>query len=262
MNLIKKSTTKLYNFNLLSKYDNVAHFVSGREGGVSSDNFGSLNLSFKVGDSIDNVVNNRKTIAESLGVSYDKLVFPDQTHSVNIKEVKSGNEDLSDTDALITNTKGICIAVMSADCVPVLLYDPVNNACAAIHSGWKGTVGKIVTLTIEQMKINYGTVPSNLHACIGPSICSDVYEAGREVIEKFDECFGAANSVVFNRQANGKGYLDLWEANKIQLLNSNLLEKNIEVCQICTYKNSEQFYSARKSNNNTGRFAAGIMIVS
>lgn len=260
MTIKEFSNLPLYQFDYLSKYNDLTHYVSCRAGGITPDPLGLLNLSFKVGDDALNVEANRKKIASALGVAPSLLLFPDQTHSTNVKLVTTGKEVLTDTDALITNTKGICISAMSADCVPVLLYDPVRKACASIHSGWKGTVGKIVSNTIDQMKKNFGTDPLSLIACIGPSICQDVYQVGPEVISEVKAVYGCGIDLIKNVGTDGKGYLNLWQANKLQLIAAGVLEKNIEVAGICTYSNSDQFFSARKSKNNTGRFAAGIML--
>lgn len=237
------------------------HFVSGREGGVSSGKLSSLNLSFKVGDETAKVEENRKRLANAFSILSEKLIFPDQTHSINIQLIKTGKENLEDTDALISDTKGICLAVMSADCVPVLLYDPVRKACAAIHAGWKGTVGKIVLKTIQEMKSNFGTDPSHLLACLGPSIGPEVYEVGREVIDEVEKAFGAKAGIIVKEGKEGKGLLSLWEANKMELASADVKEDNIEVSGICTYKNSDQFFSFRKAKDNTGRFAAGILLI-
>ena len=254
------SNLPLYQFESLAKCKELVHYVSGRAGGITPDPLGSLNLSFKVGDDASNVQENRKKLATSLGLSPEFLIFPDQTHSTNVKLISTGSEDLDNTDALITNTKGICISAMAADCVPVLLYDPVRKACAAIHSGWKGTVGKIVANTIGQMEKNFGSDPLSLVACIGPSICQDVYQVGPEVIREVKAVYGCGIDLIKNVDENGKGYLNLWEANRMQLIAEGVLQKNIEVAGICTYSNSDKFFSARKSKNNTGRFAAGIML--
>jgi polyphenol oxidase len=262
MHLKNFSPLSLWQFELLAKYNNdITHFVSGREGGVTPGDKGTLNLSHKVGDESSNVDENRSRIAKSISVHPECLVFPDQTHSVNVKLLKTGKENLTETDSVITNVKGICLAVMSADCVPVILYDPVTKSCAAIHSGWKGTVGKIISNTVEAMKVNFGIKTSDLIACIGPSISPDVYEVGYDVIREVEQAFGINEKLLIDVGKDGKRFLDLWEANKLQLINTGVKEKNIEISGICTYKNSDLFFSARKSKNNTGRFAAGIVLL-
>jgi hypothetical protein len=253
---------KLWQFNNLSRYTQIKHFVSGRSGGVSEGEIGSLNLSFRAGDTSQNVQENRRRLAYSLGISPDQLFFPAQTHSIHVKKVEPStlSDSLTDTDALITNSPGICICVMSADCVPILLYDPEKEAVGAVHAGWRGTVGKIVTATVQAMQQAFGTNPADLIAGIGPSICPEVYQVGEEVIEAVLQTFGNTANLITNQNGEGKGYFNLWEANRIQLLSLGVRPTSIEVAGICTYQQSDQFFSARKSGNRAGRFAAGILV--
>lgn len=197
-----------------------------------------------------------------MGITEPHLILPSQTHSINVKLVDQNTmpEDLADTDALITNAPGLCISVMSADCVPILLYDPENFAAGAVHAGWRGTVGKILTGTVKAMQREFGTDPAALVAGIGPSICPEVYEVGEEVLEAVEQAFGKTEGLIRNRTPEGKGYVDLWEANRRQLLSLGVRNECIEVAGICTYRHADQFFSARKSKNQAGRFAAGIMV--
>jgi polyphenol oxidase len=177
-------------------------------------------------------------------------------------KVQSGTtqDEIKDTDALITTSKGLCISVMSADCVPVLLYDPVKRAIGAVHAGWRGTVSKILTLTVQAMLQHYGTQPADLVAAIGPSICPEVYEVGEEVIMAVEQTFGTKDSLITRENGPGKGHFNLWEANRIQLLALGVKSENIEVAGICTYQHSDEFFSARRSGNRAGRFSAGILL--
>ncbi|QHT69407.1 peptidoglycan editing factor PgeF [Rhodocytophaga rosea] len=254
----------LWQFEQLLPYPNIKHFVSGRHGGVSLNEVGTFNLSFRASDSRENVIENRRRLAQALDIEPSRLVFPAQTHSDRVQLVTaSTNPDtLTETDALITNTPGICICVMSADCVPILLYDPVTQSVGAVHAGWKGTVSKILTRTIEAMQQAFGTRPENLVAGIGPSISPEKYQVGSEVIEAVQQAFGHTKGLVDKEDAQGKGYLNLWEANRRQLQQLQVPEQAVEVAGICTYQQSQDFFSARKSANQAGRFAAGIMIIS
>jgi polyphenol oxidase len=262
--MIQQTTDSLplWRFNNLSQYTHINHFVSGRSGGVSEGEIGSLNLSFRAGDTTQNVEENRRRLARSLGISPMQLFFPAQTHSIHVKRVEPGTTSgsLTDTDALITDTPGLCICVMSADCVPILLYDPVKKAAGAVHAGWRGTVGKIVTATVQAMQQAFGTSPADIVAGIGPSICPEVYQVGGEVIEAVIQAFGRETDLITGQNGEGKGYFNLWEANRLQLLGLGVQPASIEIAGICTYRQSDQFFSARKSGNRAGRFAAGIML--
>jgi polyphenol oxidase len=258
----KFGSLSLWQFEKLSKDERITHFVSGRKGGYSLGEKGGLNLSYKVNDEISLVDANRISLTEALEISADQLLIPVQTHSIHVKVVDelTAREELEDTDALVTSAYGLCIAVMSADCVSLLFYDPENHVIGAAHAGWKGTVGKIAAATVQSMTVNFRSRPETIIACIGPSICPQVYQVGPEVIEAVRKAFGGIEGLVSDLNEEGKGYFNLWEANRRQLLGSGLRPENIEVAGICTYTNSDDFFSARKSKNQAGRFGAGIMM--
>jgi YfiH family protein len=251
---------QLWQFSNLSKCNDINHFISGRNGGCSTGELGGLNLSFKVNDAELNVLQNRKLLSEAMNVAENHLVFPEQTHSDKVAVLKNLNSDdfFNNTDALITNLKGVCIAVMSADCVPILLFDKTNMAIGAVHAGWRGTVSKILEKTVAAMEKEFGTKPSDLIAGIGPSISPEIYEVGQEVIDAAENAFGNITSMV--KKIEGKTFFNLWEANRFQLISKELNPDHIEVAGICTYQNAEKFFSARKSKNKAGRFGAGIVI--
>lgn len=251
----------VYKFKLLASFSDLTHYVSTRQEGVSVGEKAGLNLSFSVGDEVANVVENRRLLAEHMGLTSSQFVFPTQTHSSNVKIVSAitSSEDLADTDALVSNVPHICLSVMSADCVPILLFDPVNKVVAAIHAGWRGTVAGIVTKTIQVMESEFGTAAAQIIACIGPSISEEVYEVGEEVIKAVSDLFGTTEGLIAMKNEN-TGMFNLWEANKQLLLKSGVLENQIEIAGICTFKNSDTFFSYRKSPQ-TGRFAAGICLL-
>ncbi|HAF28143.1 MAG TPA: peptidoglycan editing factor PgeF [Bacteroidales bacterium] len=257
--MTQQNILHILQFENLLNYQEIVHFSSTRTGGISSKHLSSLNLGYTVGDNPLNVTQNLNRLAESIKINKSQFVFPKQTHSANIGFVKSEEDIFPNTDALITNIPGICVAVRTADCVPILLFDPVQKAVAAIHSGWKSTVQKISQHTIELMQKEYGTKPENIVAGIGPSIGPKVYEVGPEVVELFQKAFGT-NHVIKPIANSDKAYLDLWIANKQILTNAGVPEKNIEIAEMCTYSNPELFYSARRDKTKTGRLASGIML--
>jgi YfiH family protein len=255
------SPLPLWQFEILSNHRDLVHYVSGRAGGASEGEKGGLNLSFNVGDDPSFVSENRQRLANSIGVDLNKLIFPQQTHSLHVKCVSqhTAGHDLADTDAIITDCRGICISVMSADCVPILIYDPQKKVIAAVHSGWRGTVGKILSLTIKTMCEQYGSQPAHLIAGIGPSICSQNYEVGDEVIFSVKKAFTGGEGLLSEENGSGKAFFNLWEANRRQLLELGVPEKSIELSGLCTYERNLDFFSARRSKL-AGRFAAGIMM--
>jgi len=256
----KIKSLPLWQFEKLKPFTSIRHYVSGRRGGVSSGEKSTLNLSFKVGDNPEDVNKNRKKISDRFDIRQNDLVFPVQTHSVNVGIIDSDEQTFDDTDALVCNKEGVCISVMSADCVPVLFFDPVEKVIGAAHAGWKGTVGKIAARTVHVMINQFNCSPSNILACIGPSISPEVYQVGKEVIEEVIKSFGSKEGLIQSETSDGKAYFDLWEANKKQLLDIGIQSEHIEVAGICTFKNAHEFFSARHSKNQAGRFAAGIML--
>lgn len=246
----------LWQFASLGGEPLIKHFVTDRSSRADTNEF---TLSFSSCPDRDIVVKHRDLLAGAMGITASHLYFPSQVHKTRIVRVTNNTktDDVMETDALITNEKGICIAVMSADCVPVLLYDRKNNAIGAVHSGWRGTVEMILTKTLNEMKSAFGTRGEDLIAGIGPSVCQDSYEVGAEVIHEVSRAFGK-NSGLMVRQANNKAKLDLWAANKIQLLVFGVPASQIEVSNLCTVKNNDHFFSARKGDS--GRFGAGILM--
>ncbi len=256
MNNIIINRLPLWQFDLFGTQTGINHFVTDRQSDVDGEPF---TLSYSSHPDQNFVDNNRRKLAEAIGIPSDRLFFPSQVHGTRIVSVTADTtkDELMETDALITTESTLCIAVMSADCVPILLYDPANQVVAAVHSGWRGTVATILDKTVRVMKDNYNTDPRHLLAGIGPSICQGSYEVGEEVIAEVTKTFGSSGDLI-RHTSSGKGKLDLWKANKIQLLDAGIAEANIEVGGLCTVQNNAHFFSARKGD--AGRFAAGIML--
>lgn len=260
--MITRNVNKLtfYQFKNLYETQGLKHFTSTRLGGVSKNHLESLNLGYTVNDKPEFVDKNIDLLAEATGISKSCMVFPKQTNGTNIAIVKSVNDVFFDTDALITDIAGICIGVRTADCVPVLIYEPERRIIAAVHSGWKGTVEKIAKSTIEIMVNEFGANPQKMIAGIGPSISPAVYEVGSDVISLVKQAFGNEN-VLKHLPGSEKALFDLWQANKIVLTESGIPASNIEIAEMCTFSNPDLFYSARRDKPVTGRLATGIMMV-
>ena len=249
-------------FKLLENIGDVVHFVTDRNGGISTEKYASLNLSMKVGDDPANVLENRKILADSVGIGTGQILFPDQCHTNHIKEIKNTvlYDNLDSTDGLITRDKGICLCVLAADCVPVILYDPEGKAVAALHAGWRGTCEKIVSEAVQRMGRNYSSNPEHILACIGPSISQKYYEVGDEVSASFRSMFSDHPEIVRYNPDAGKNHIDLQAANRILLQKSGLTGEHIEIMNVCTYSHPELFFSARRDGYACGRFASGIML--
>ncbi|HZH71861.1 MAG TPA: peptidoglycan editing factor PgeF [Mariniphaga sp.] len=207
------------------------------------------------------IKNNRELLASVMEVEPDCLVFPVQTHSSNVVSIEGIPAKVpGDTDALITDEPGVCLCIQTADCVPVLLYDPVQKIIAAIHAGWRGTVGLIVNKTIEKMINQYGSSASNILAAIGPSIGPEVYQVGEEVAKAVYECLPKPESLIRN-DSKGKYLFNLWEANKQLLIECGIAGSNIEISGQCTFSLKEEYFSARREGIDTGRMVSGIMLI-
>ena len=166
-------------------------------------------------------------------------------------------EVLEGVDALMTNLSGVFIGVSTADCIPVLLYDKEKHAVCAIHAGWRGTVKRIVMKAVESMTPAYGTNPKQLTAQIGPGISLDSFEVGDEVYDSFAK--EGFNMSAISRKEE-KWHINLPECNRLQLMVSGLEFQNIKVSSVCTYKQADDYFSARRLGINSGRIFTGIML--
>ena len=193
-----------------------------------------------------------------------------QVHDVRVAVVDRLDftpDQLDGYDAVITNLSGIAIGVRSADCIPILLYDPIHKAVAAVHSGWRGTVARILTNVIDRMSSTYGTEPSDLLAVIGPGICADCFQVGEEVALKFKEAGFNLDAIwSFRGPKNGNSmegghHIDLKEACRQTLTECGVKEDNIQVTSLCTYEDNELLYSARKEGLECGRNISFISIL-
>ena len=252
--------------------DEFFHAISTRLGGVSEPPYDGLNLALHVGDSDEKVLMNRKKFMRSLGYRLEDIVTPEQVHGENIFRVEEihrgrGSKIYSDsipkTDALITNVHKLPLMLCFADCVPILFVDTENIAVGVAHGGWKGTMKKIAAKTFLAMKENFGTQEKNCLVGIGPSIGQCCYEVGDEVLDACKKSFPKNFSEIISER-DGKKFVNLWAANKIQLEEVGLPAENIDVAEECTCCKDSWYFSyraARKNNfENTGRIAAVIGI--
>lgn len=256
-------------FDGLSRFCNISHFVSTRTGGVGKGEYASFNLGEWCGDDPAAVDSNRRKLCASIDASCDRLFVPFQTHGNSAVVIDSSflamdkaqkDAALHGVDALITDRSGVIIAVSTADCVPVLLYAPDKEVVAAVHAGWRGTVQQIVIRTIERMSVEFGCNPQLLVAGIGPSISQDAFEVGDEVGDAFRATAIDTDAIFYRHPASGKLHIDLWEANRQQLMQAGLQPERIEVAGICTYNHPELFFSARRQGLQSGRMLSGIGI--
>ena len=247
-------------YGIMKPYSNISCFSTTRHGGCGEGAYATFNCTHYCGDNPEHVKLNLGKLAMSLPERPRLFVIPRQTHTTNVRIITDVPtlEELQDVDAVVTHLKGFCLCVSTADCVPILLYDKVKQVVAAVHAGWRGTVGRIVGKTLEAMKSHYGTEGKDVIACIGPSISLESFEVGDEVYDAFAEAGFDMDRIAKKYE---KWHLDLWEANRLQLLAQGVLPKHIEVAGICTYQQHEDFFSARRLGIKSGRILSGIMLM-
>jgi polyphenol oxidase len=254
-------------YNSLNKYKEIAHFCTDREGGASMGNYASLNISPFSGDNPENVRKNKEIICQQFDIDTDRLIIPYQTHGTKIVEIEDSFFQLSmeakaqalyGVDALFTRLTRVCIAVTTADCVPILFFDPQKQVIAVAHAGWRGTCSRIAEKTATGLIDRFDCNPADIRVVIGPSISPGVYEVGEEVVDKFRDAGFDISRIVSVR--NHSLFLDLWEANKQTLQRIGISDDHIELSGICTYTEHERFFSARRLGIKSGRLATGIML--
>ena len=239
-----------------------ANGFSTRRGGVSNFPEYSLNLAGYDEDSRENIEENRRRFLQLFDGDF-QLASCWQIHSAEVRTIKT-IEDAKDgnykMDALVSDVQNVLLGVKTADCVPVLLGDVKTKAFAAVHAGWRGTVGSIVKNAIEKMRENYGTDTKDLVCAIGPAASAENYEVGRDVISAFEEKFPGYESL-FTRTREEHALIDLHLANRRQLESVGVLLENIYAAPLCTMERTDLFFSYRrekKSYGKTGRLMSVI----
>ena len=228
----------------------------------------SFNMGLHACKSKEAVLMNRQQFAHDLNIDLKQCVFAKQTHSDHIYKVTKADmgkgafdveSAIDDCDALYTDEKDICLGVFHADCVPVLMVDPIRGIACAIHAGWQGTIKEITRKTIAHLKQVENVDPSHLKVYIGASISQSNFEVGPEVIEKVKNMSFDTSSTYYFNESIQKGFVDNKELNRLQCLIEGVPVKNIIVDKNCTFANSENFFSYRK-NKECGRHMSFVML--
>lgn len=250
---------------LYSLGEGVTAFTTTRQGGFSSGCYGEFNINRHCGDSPEAAEANLGLLAARLGISPGSIIMPHQTHGTEIRLVTAElaalprptrDMALEGVDAVMTDVPGVCVGVSTADCLPVLLYDPDHRACCAVHAGWRGTAARIVQKAVAAMAAAYGTSPGRLMAAAGPAISIGRFEVGDEVYDAF-----AAAGLPMERisRREGKWHIDLGECNRLQLIEAGLSAQSVSVSDLCTYSHADELFSARRLGTASGRMFTGIM---
>ena len=244
---------------VLTCYDlspRVVAFSTTRHGGQSTGRYASFNINRYCGDEAAHVAANRRALASLLGVPEQHIVMPHQTHGKKVQRVDlPPTEVIEATDAVMTNVSGLCIGVSTADCIPIIIYDPVSHAACAVHAGWRGTVQRIVREAVRSMHDAYGSEPSHLKAVVGPGIGLESFEVGDEVYQQFQEAGFDMSSIARRYE---KWHIDLPLCNQRQLQESGVTD--ILMTGIDTYQRCDDYFSARRLGVNSGRIYTAILL--
>jgi polyphenol oxidase len=274
------------------------HGFSTRAGGVSTvyrssvtqtgtdsqaGSAGDLNLGWTADDRAELVAENRRRFTDAVwndnsddaDAGEPTLITVRQVHAAVSRVVgadscaalvSESGRALCEGDGLITVAPGLLLGIQTADCVPVLVVDAERRAVAAFHAGWRGTVGRIVEQGVARMQREFGSRAEDLMAAIGPSIGACCYMVGEEVRRAFHENFEYAETLfrLESGTASGLFTLDLWEANRRQLLAAGIAEEAITVVGECTacagLPDARRYFSHRAERGFTGRMLSAIGI--
>lgn len=229
--------------NLFSKHPEIIFGMSTKIG-LKREAPYFFNLSLTVGDNPKIVNENREKFFETLGLQSSQIAFQKQIHSDIIKFVNKPGI-LGESDAMITSKTGIGLAISVADCTSIFIYDKVNKIIAAVHSGWRGTVKKILKKVLNNLSYHYKSDPNNLLVFIGPSISQKNYEVGKDVAVLFEQKYLKLESQ--------RIFLDVTLANKDFLFEFGIPHENIEISELCTFEEKDLLHSYRRDGEKSGR---------
>lgn len=241
---------------------------STRLGGVSQQEFSTMNLAFGRGDPAENVCENYRRFCAAAGFSYDLLVSSAQVHRTVIRRVGKENagcgiwkpQEAPGIDGLCTDEPGVVLVTHYADCVPLFFADPVRRCIGLAHAGWRGTVAGMGREMVERMRLEFGCQPENLHAAIGPSIGPCCYEVDVPVAEQFASLEGVPRDKILTPHGRGKFLLNLWECNRRIIELAGVPAAQITVGAVCTMCHSDLLFSHRATGGVRGGLAAFLSL--
>lgn len=245
----------------------VAHGFSTRLGGVSQGMWDSLNLGVSRGDDPDHVRENYRRFLTAIGadgqvIAMSHQVHGGEVHTVTTADLRTDPYDKVEyeADGLMTDLPGVTLLVYSADCIPVLFYDPVRRVAAAVHAGWRGTAAGIVDNAVARMKDVYHSRPEDILAAIGPGVCSSCFETHEDVPNAMTAALSTCVLHHIKIKENGKFSVDLREINRMRLEQVGLNPDHIAVSTQCTACHLDRFWSHRRMGNERGSMAAAIQL--
>lgn len=238
---------KYFTFDRLNQYDEIIHLSTNRVMNFATPIVG-----------IEGIKSGFREIQDDIEYEFRMIKTPNQTHSNNVRVLteENINEEFTDTDGIITNLKKVALGIRTADCQAILLYDPVKHVIGNIHSGWKGTLNKIIVKAINLMVDEYDCNEKDIMAFICPSILKCCFEVDKDVVDSFVENFGNIDEFVTLgdiKEGKQKYYIDTVALNKKVMMNLGLLEENIICSDICTKCHSNLYHSYRADGKESGR---------
>jgi polyphenol oxidase len=239
--------------------------VTARDGGVSCGPYATLNLSLSVGDDPAHVLENRRRLAAALGANQGDFVFARQVHGAGVRIVDPGDRGsgaftpdgaVPDTDALVTASPDVVLAILTADCVPIVLHDPVAGVLACVHSGWRGTVARVPAAAVAAMQ-SLGSRPSDILAGVGPAAAPARYQVGPDVHQAVTQAFGPAAATFLRPDPAARGHwlLDLWSANRHILREAGLPDPQIYTTGLPTGPPGHGYFFSDRVARPCGRLA-------
>lgn len=253
--LKEENNCVVYKSEILSKIDFVNHCFSTRQGGVSKNEFSSLNLGYNRGDLTENVDQNFSVLLKSHGFK-GGIVSGKQIHGkeIYLAQKKDREKYFQGYDGFITKEKGVLLTTFHADCIPVFFVDEKIKAIGLAHSGWKGTFENISLEIIKSMEEEFNSKKEDIKVAIGPSICQNCFEVDEDVYFLFNKRYNFLDKYYFTK--GEKFHIDLKSIIEESLINYGLNPTNIEKTHLCTMCNEDLFYSHRRNGNKRGSMAA------
>ena len=249
---------------LLTRYAWIAHGITSRVPGLG---LAEGNVGYTAPRDVVDAWEMRRIWCEAVGLDPDRIVRVRQVHGADVFVAAEGDDGrgarpgqsshAAIADAIVTDRPGLALMTLHADCLPVLLADPVNRVVATVHSGWRGTVAGIAPATVRVMSERFGSRPDDIVAFLGPGISCESYEVGDEVVDAWRDV-GPEHVACY--RFGGRWRFDVKAASRWTLLQAGLREENIEVSSICTVRDGDRWFSHRGQGGDTGRFAAIIGI--
>lgn len=260
MSFHEKNGLRYFQFDIF-KGQPLFHAVLTRRGGFSLGPFASLNTGGTVGDDSDAVLKNHRKIYETLDYPFDSRFDVWQVHGRDVictDEPREPGTLHTKADGILTQNPSVTLFMRFADCVPILLFDPIRKVTGIAHAGWQGTYKQVAREAVGKMAASYGSRPEDILAAIGPAICQQCYEVGQGPLDAFKQSFGPEQAMRYFQKRNGRLYLDLWQANRDVLLSAGV--RQIETAGLCTAEHLDDWYSHRAEKGETGRFAVLMAI--